>query len=73
MPVIPSPKPAAPNVSARLVVLGAERIHDADGLEAFARTFARRVVDELAGEVDSLERKIREEVPVARVIDIEAD
>jgi solute carrier family 30 (zinc transporter), member 9 len=53
--------------------LAAERIHGADGLEAFARTFARRVVDELAGEVDRLEKRIREEVPGARVIDVEAD
>lgn len=51
----------------------AEQIHGVDDLEVFARSFARRVVDELAGEVDRLEKRIREEVPGARVIDIEAD
>ncbi|MGE5346878.1 MAG: cation diffusion facilitator family transporter [Acidithiobacillales bacterium] len=53
--------------------LAADRIHSADDLEAFARTFARRVVDELAGEIDRLEKRIRKEVPGARVIDVEAD
>lgn len=48
-------------------------IHGPEDLEAFARRFARRVVDEMAGEVDRLERRIREEVPGARVIDVEAD
>ena len=51
----------------------AERIHSPEALEEFARTFARRVVDELAREVDRLEKRIRDELPGARVIDIEAD
>ncbi len=51
----------------------AERIHGPDELEAFSRGFARRVVDEMAKEVDRLEKRIREEVPGARVIDVEAD
>jgi zinc transporter 9 len=42
-------------------------------LEVFARAFARRVVDELAHEVDRIEASIREVVPGARVIDVEGD
>lgn len=48
-------------------------IQGPDELETFARSFARRVVDEMAKEVDRLEKRIREEVPGASVIDVEAD
>jgi zinc transporter 9 len=51
----------------------AEGIQSADDLEAFARTFARRLVDELAVEVDRLEERVRESVPTARIIDIEGE
>ena len=48
-------------------------IHSESDLEAFARAFARRVVNELAQEVDRLEGRIRDAVPRARVIDVEGD
>lgn len=48
-------------------------IHCVSDLEAFSRAFARRVVDELALEVDRLEGRIRDAVPRARVIDVEGD
>jgi solute carrier family 30 (zinc transporter), member 9 len=48
-------------------------IRGPDELEAFARAFARRLLDELAKEVDRLEGRIREAVPRARVIDVEGD
>jgi zinc transporter 9 len=51
----------------------AETMRGAEDLEAFARTFARRLVDELALEVDRLEEKVRESVPTAWIIDIEGD
>ncbi len=66
----------APNRTNRLrpeIRSAAERIRDPKALEDFARTFARHVVDELAREVDRLEKRIRDELPGARVIDIEAD
>jgi solute carrier family 30 (zinc transporter), member 9 len=48
-------------------------IRNADDLEAFAQKFARRVVDEMAKDLDALEGRIREAVPGARVIDVEGD
>jgi zinc transporter 9 len=51
----------------------AARIHGPEDLEDFALAFARRVVDDMAGEVDRLERRIHEKVPGARIIDVEAD
>lgn len=51
----------------------AEGIRGPDDLESFAHTFARRLIDELAVEVDRLEEKVRESVPTARIIDIEVD
>ncbi|MEO7918643.1 MAG: hypothetical protein ABIT01_04215 [Thermoanaerobaculia bacterium] len=39
----------------------------------FPLSFARRVVDEMGKEADRLEKRIREEVPGANVIDLEAD
>jgi zinc transporter 9 len=51
----------------------AEGIRSPEDLEQFARSFARRLVDELAVEVDRLEEKVRESVPTAQIIDIEGD
>ena len=51
----------------------AKGIRSADDLEAFAHTFAGRLIDELALAVDRLEEKVRESVPTARIIDIEGE
>jgi hypothetical protein len=48
-------------------------IRGPDELEAFAPSFARRLVDELAKEVDRREGLIRKAVPRARIIDVEGD
>jgi zinc transporter 9 len=50
-----------------------ESIRTPEEIETFARSFARRVVDELAAEVDRLERSIQDEVPTAKLIDVEGD
>lgn len=50
-----------------------KEISTPDDLEKFAHTFARRIVDELASEVDRLEDSIREAVPTALFIDVEGD
>jgi hypothetical protein len=42
-------------------------------LEAFARALGRRLVDELAKDIDRLEARIREGVHRARIIDVEGD
>jgi zinc transporter 9 len=55
------------------ILRAAETVRTPEEFETFARTFARRVVDELASEVDRLEKAIREEVPSARMIDVEGD
>ena len=39
----------------------------------FAHHFGNRLIDELALEVDRIEDAIREEVPSARMIDVEGD
>jgi zinc transporter 9 len=48
-------------------------IRSAEDAEAFARVFARRIVDELAKEVDRLEQEIQAVVPTATLIDVEGD
>jgi zinc transporter 9 len=48
-------------------------IDSEEELMAFSRELGRRLIDELAIEVDRLEAAIREEVPSASLIDIEGD
>lgn len=48
-------------------------INSEEELMAFSRELGRRLLDELAIEVDRLEAAIREEVPSASLIDIEGD
>lgn len=50
-----------------------EKIKSYEEFREFAREFADDVVDLLADEIDSIERKIQSEVPQARHMDFEAD
>lgn len=51
-----------------------ERVKDdPEALKAFLMEFGDKVVDELGDEVDRIEEEIREQVPEAQHIDIEAD
>ena len=50
-----------------------DRIKNVDDFKAFAGRYADQVVDLLAAEIDKIERRIREEVPEAKHLDLEAD
>ena len=50
-----------------------ERIKSYDDFEAFAIQYADEIVDLLATEIDNIERSIREEIPQAEHMDLEAD
>lgn len=50
-----------------------EQISSFDDFQSFAREFADDVVELLADEIDTIEKKIRTQVPQARHMDIEAD
>jgi len=50
-----------------------EKIKNYDQFRDFAREFADDVVELLADEIDSIEKKIQEQVPQARHMDFEAD
>jgi zinc transporter 9 len=51
----------------------ADKAQTEDGLVEFSQEFGRRLIDELALEVDRIEQAIRDEVPSARLIDVEGD
>lgn len=50
-----------------------EEISNIEEFRSFTREFADDVVELLADEVDAIEKKIREQIPQARHMDIEAD
>lgn len=50
-----------------------ESIKSADDLRKFAKEFADDVVELLADEIDTIEKRIQEEIPKARHMDLEAD
>ena len=50
-----------------------ERIQSADDLRKFAKEFADDVVELLADEIDAIEKRIQQEIPKARHMDLEAD
>lgn len=50
-----------------------EAIRSYEDFEAFTQTFGDELVDLLATEIDAIERKIRDEIPQAEHMDIEAE
>jgi len=50
-----------------------ENIHTYEGFEKFALEFGDEVVELLAEEIDTIERRIRRQVPQARHMDLEAE
>lgn len=50
-----------------------ENIKSPEDLQKFAREYADDVVELLADEIDAIERKIQQEIPKARHMDLEAD
>jgi len=63
-------------LGARLAGMVRERraeIDAPDGAQAFARDFGERLLDELAAEVDRIERELAERFPRFKYVDLEAD
>ncbi len=50
-----------------------EKIESLDDFKEFAKEFADDIVELLADEIDSIEKRIQKEIPKARHMDIEAD
>lgn len=50
-----------------------EKIHSYEDFQAFAVRYADEIVELLADEIDAIERRIRDEIPQAEHMDLEAD